>query len=117
MESTLFYRHRRNQATDQSISAIESIAVPHFAFNEHVVHVQSPKSGRHRQGKVSEAPSDVLAATGVPIAGIMSLPLLMNLFCLPVQAAAAAAYHRKPRFPLHPPPYPNFHYNQMCDFY
>lgn len=71
------------------------------------------KVDRHRQGKVSEAPSDVLAATGVPIAGIMSLPSLMNLFYLPVQAVVAVVYHRKLHFPLHPPSYPNFHYNQL----
>lgn len=65
-------------------------------------------------GKVrefSEAPSDVLAATGVPIAGIMSLPSPVNLFCSPVQAAAAACC-RTANCPLHPLPYPNFHYNQ-----
>lgn len=69
-------------------------------------------------GKVrefSEAPSDVLAATGVPIAGIMSLPSLVNLFCSPVQAAAAAACCRTANCPLHPLPYPNFHCNQTND--
>lgn len=64
-------------------------------------------------GKVrefNEAPSDVLAATGVPIAGIMSLPSPVNLFCSPVRAAVAAVCCRTANCPLHPPPFPNFHY-------
>jgi len=70
----------------------------------------SPEADHHRQGKrISEAPSDVLAATGVPIAGIMSLPSPVNLFCSPVQAAAAAVCYRMANCPLHPLPYPNFH--------
>lgn len=70
------------------------------------------RSRHHRQGKrISEAPSDVLAATGVPIAGIMSLPSPVNLFCSPVQAVAVVICCRTANRPLHPLPYPNFHYN------
>lgn len=69
------------------------------------------RSRHHRQGKrISEAPSDVLAATGVPIAGIMSLPSPVNLFCSPVQAVVVAICCRMANRPLHPLPYPNFHY-------
>lgn len=80
-----------------------------LSASEQVICNQSPNKGRRQQGNVSEAPSDEMAATGVPIAGIMSLPLPTSLFCSVVLVAAVATYCHMTNFPRCPLPFPILH--------